>query len=79
MKVKEESESFSSVVQLCLTLCDTMNHRTPGLPVHHQLLEFTQTHVSVSNRVPRPFIIGVSMSSVNHFLSCPKPHSHCPS
>ena len=36
---------FSSVVQSCLTLCDPMNHSTPGLPVHHQLREFTQTHV----------------------------------
>ena len=36
---------FSSVAQSCLTLCDPMNHSTPGLPVHHQLLEFTQTHV----------------------------------
>ena len=36
---------FSSVAQSCLSLCDLMNHSTPGLPVHHQLLEFTQTHV----------------------------------
>ena len=36
---------FSSVTQLCLTLCDPMNHSTPGLPVHHQLPEFSQTHV----------------------------------
>ena len=36
---------FSSVTQLCLTLCDPMNRSTPGLPVHHQLPEFTQTHV----------------------------------
>ena len=36
---------FSSVAQLCLTLCDPMNHSTPGLPVHHQLPEFTETHV----------------------------------
>ena len=36
---------FSSVAQLCLTLCDPMDHSTPGLPVHHQLLESTQTHV----------------------------------
>ena len=36
---------FSSVAQLCLTLCDSMNPSTPGLPVHHQLPEFTQTHV----------------------------------
>ena len=36
---------FSSVPQSCPTLCDPMNHRTPGLPVHHQLPEFAQTHV----------------------------------
>ena len=36
---------FSSVAQLCLTLCDTMNHSMPGLPVRHQLPEFTQTLV----------------------------------
>ena len=36
---------FNSVAQLCPTLCDPMNRSTPGLPVHHQLLEFTQTHV----------------------------------
>ena len=36
---------ISSVTQSCLTLCDPMNHSTPGLPVHHQLLESTQTHV----------------------------------
>ena len=36
---------FSSVTQSCLTLCDTMNHSTPGLPVQRQLPEFTQTHV----------------------------------
>ena len=36
---------FSSVTQLCPTLCDPMKRITPGLPVHHQLPEFTQTHV----------------------------------
>ena len=36
---------FSSVTQSCPTLCNTMNHSTPGLLVHHQLPEFTQTHV----------------------------------
>ena len=36
---------FSSVAQSCLTLCDPMNCSTPGFPVHHQLPEFTQTHV----------------------------------
>ena len=39
------SVQFSSVAQSCLTLCDPMNCSTPGLPVHHQLLKFTQTHV----------------------------------
>ena len=36
---------FSSVTQSCPTLCDPMNRSTPGLPVHHQLPELTQTHV----------------------------------
>ena len=39
------SVQFSSVAQSCPTLCDPMNRSTPGLPVYHQLLEFTQTHV----------------------------------
>ena len=39
------SVQFSSVSQLCPTLCDPMNCSMPGLPVHHQLPEFTQTHV----------------------------------
>ena len=39
------SVQFSSVAQSCLTLCDPMNRSTPSLPVHDQLLEFTQTHV----------------------------------
>ena len=34
-----------SVAQPCLTLCDPMDYSTPGLPVHHQLPELTQTHV----------------------------------
>ena len=36
---------FSSVAQSCPTLCDRMNRSTPGLPIHHLLLEFTQTLV----------------------------------
>ena len=39
------SSQIRSVAQSCLTLCDPMNCSTPGLPVHHQFLEFTQTHV----------------------------------
>ena len=41
----QNAVQFSSVTQSCPTLCDPMNHSTPGLPVHHQLPEFTQTHV----------------------------------
>ena len=45
-KVRQKaSVQFSSVAQSCPTLCDPMNYNTPGLPVHHQLLEFIQTHV----------------------------------
>ena len=36
---------FSSVAQSCPTLCNPMNRSTPGLPVHHQLPEFTETHI----------------------------------
>ena len=39
------THQFSSVTQLCLTLCDPMDCSTPGFPVHHQLPELTQTHV----------------------------------
>ena len=39
------SVQFSSVAQSCPTLCDPMNRSTPGLPVHHHLPEFTQTHI----------------------------------
>jgi len=39
------SDQIRSVAQSCPNLCDPMNHSTPGLPVHHQLPEFTQTHV----------------------------------
>ena len=43
--LEDSSVQFSSVVQSCPTLCNPMNCNTPGLPVHHQLPEFTQTHV----------------------------------
>jgi len=43
--VSFSSVQFSSVAQSCLTLCDPMDCSTPGLPVHNQLLELTQTHV----------------------------------
>ena len=46
------SVQFHSVTQSCPTLCNPMNHSTPGLPVHHQLLEFTQTHVHQVSDAP---------------------------
>ena len=43
--IHDPSVKFSSVARSCLTLWDPVDYRTPGLPVHHQLQEFTQTHV----------------------------------
>ena len=63
------SVQFSSVTQSCLTLCDPMNHSTPGLPVCHQLPEFTQTHV---HRVS-------SAIQLSHPLSSPSPPAPNPS
>ena len=57
--------SFSSVTQSCLPLWDPMNRSTPGLPDHHQLTEFTQTHVHRS-RWCHPAI----SSSVVPFSAC---------
>ena len=54
---------FSSVVQLCPTLCDPMDHCTPGLPVRHQLPEPTQTHVHWVGDAIQP----------SHPLSSPSP------
>ena len=48
------SFQFSTVGQLCLTLCDPVNCSTPGLPVHHQLPEFTQTHVNRTGDAIQP-------------------------
>ena len=60
---------FSSVSQSCLTLCDPMNRSTPGLPVHHQLLEFTKTHVHRVSDAIQP----------SHPLSSPSPPAPNPS
>ena len=55
---------FSSVTQSCPTLCNPTNHRMPSLPVHNQLLEFTQIHVhQVGDAIS---------SSVVSFSSCPQ-------
>ena len=49
------SDKIRSVAQSCPTLCDPMNRSTPGLPVHHQLPEFTQTHVHRVSDAIQPF------------------------
>ena len=63
------SVHFSSVAQLCPIFCDAMNYSMPGLPVHHQLLEFTQTHVHWVGDTIQP----------SHPLSSPSPPALNPS
>ena len=63
------SVQFSSVAQSCPTLCDPTNRSTPGLPVHHQLPEFTQTHVHRVSDAIQP----------SHPLSSPSPPAPNPS
>ena len=63
------SVQFSSVTQSCPTLCDPMNCSTPGLPVYHQLSEFTQTHVHRVSDAIQP----------SHPLSSPSPPAPNPS
>ena len=62
---------FTSVAQLCLTLCDPMNHSTLGLPVHHQLPEFTQTNVHRVGDAIQPSLPLLSPSS-----PAPNPSQH---
>ena len=54
--LKETSDQIRSVAQSCPTLCDPMNLSMPGLPVHHQLPEFTQTH-SIKSVMPSSHLI----------------------
>ena len=68
-KFQESSFQFSSVAQLCPTLCDLMNRSTPGLPVHHKLPEFTQTHANRVGDAIQP----------SHPLSSPSPPAPNPS
>ena len=60
------SSQFSSVAQSCPTLCDPMNRSTPGLPVHHQLPEFTQPHVHRVSDAIQP------SHPLSLFSSCPQ-------
>ena len=68
-QIRKNSVQFSSVAQLCQTLCDPMNCSTPGLPVHHQLPEFTQTLI---HRV-------IDDIQPSHPLSSPSPPAPNPS
>ena len=68
-KVMTNLVQFNSVTQSCPTLCDPMNRSTPGLPVHHQLSEFTQTHVHRVGDAIQP----------SHPLSSPSPPAPNPS
>ena len=63
------ASQFSSVAQSCPTICDPMNRSTPGLPVHHQFLEFTQTYVHQVGDAIQP----------SHPLSSPFPPAPNPS
>ena len=63
IKHKNLISQFSSVTQSCPTLCDPMDHSMPGFPVHHQLPEFTQTHVHWVSDAIQP----------SHPLSSPSP------
>ena len=62
-RLKTDDHQVSAVTQSCPTLCDPMNHSTPGLPVHHRLPEFTQTHVHWVGDAIQP----------SHSLSSPSP------
>ena len=64
---KKSSVQFNSVAQSCPTLCDPMNCSTPGLPVHHQLPDFTQTHV----HLPKLMSIESVIPSSHLILCCP--------
>ena len=69
LEIEVPSVQFSSFAQSCPTLCDAMNRSTPGLPVHHQLPEFTQTHVYRVSDAIQP----------SHPLSSPSPLAPNPS
>ena len=69
--VTTTSGQFSSFAQSCLTLCDPMKRSTPGLPVHHQLPEFTQIHVHRVSDAIQP-----SHPLSFPFLPAPNPSQH---
>ena len=69
LPLSHQGVQFSSVTQLYTTLCEPMNRSTPGLPVYHQLPEFTQTHIHRVSDVIQP----------SHPLSSPSPPAPCTS
>ena len=76
LNITDHSVQFSSVAHSCLTLCNPMNLSTPGLPVHHQLPEFTQTHVhqvrdaiQPSYPLSSPFLVSPITPSIRVFSS----------
>ena len=69
MVIRVVSDQIRSVTQSCPTLCNPMNRSTPGLPVHHQLLAFTETHVHRVGDAIQP----------SHALSSPSPPAPNPS
>ena len=69
LTLNQSPVQFSSVAQLCPTLCDPMNRSMPGLPVHHQPTESTQTHVQQVSDAIQP----------SHPLSSPSPPALNPS
>ena len=68
-KQKQQDYQFSSVAQSCPTICNPTNHSTPGLPVHHHLLEFSQSHIHRVGDATQP----------SHPLSSPFPPAPNPS
>ena len=69
LNVLSRSDQIRSVAQSCPTLCDPMNRSTPGLPVHHQHPEFTETHIHRVSDAIQP----------SHPLSSPSPPAPNPS
>ena len=74
LNIAHDSVQFSSVTQTCPTLCDPMNRSTPGLPVHHQLLEFAQIHIhqvsdaiQPSHPLSSPFLLPSIFPSIRVF------------
>ena len=74
MYVLFRANQLSSVAQLCSTLCNPMNRSMPGLPVHHQLSEFTQTHVhwvgdtiQPSHPLSSPLLLPLIFSNIRVF------------